>query len=326
MGTKATRKHKTNAGSKLGITLTLVFIASGLADIYKSVQPSGTAVGATVGTISLAVLAGALYKRYKTKKEKKVAIVRFEGVVEADALTSADKVVPALKDAFDDEQVDTLILSIDSPGGSPIESERISDYIEKRKAETGKKVLAVINGIGASAAYALAIHADEIIAGRSSLVGSIGAIVSTWDAHKLAERLEVEAKVFASGPLKSGLHPFIKPTPEAEEKYANLVTRAGQEFAAEVTAARKDKLKPHPGQDLFTGEVWLGTEALELGLVDELNTLDVLLATRFAEHKVEDFTFSPNYSLLYRMTHTVSEQVGQSIVRATTNAGAVRLR
>lgn len=200
------------------------------------------------------------------------AVVNIKGTMEDGGRASADNIIPALKNAFEDASAKAVILQIDSPGGSPLEAERIYTVMADLKHRHQKPTIAVINTMGASAAYLVAVHADKIVAGRYSLVGSIGAIISTYNVSRLAERFNVERQSFTSGPLKDFLDPLTPPTAAARKKAQDLVQSGAGQFIAEVKARRGPKLKPDA--DLFTGEIWLGAEAKELGLVDEVGTLE----------------------------------------------------
>lgn len=212
-----------------------------------------------------------------------LGVVRVEGNIMQTSLASSEKIVPALKAAFEDPNVKAVVLAIDSGGGAPLESERITYVIESMKKKTGKPVYAVIQNLGASAAYMIAMHSDEILCGRYSLVGSIGAVMSSWDVHKALNNYDVKQEVFASGKLKAMLNPFIEPTPEAKVKAQELVNKAGKIFLTEMKASRKDKLKP--GIDYATGEIWDGEQAVEIGLVDRLGTIEQLATEQNAEIK-----------------------------------------
>lgn len=205
-----------------------------------------------------------------------VGVVRITGGIEEGSQTaSANAVIPALSKAFNKPNVKAIVLAIDSPGGKPAEVERIYNYIAVKKKETGKPVVAVIGNTGASAAYMLAVHADKVYAGKYSIVGSIGAIMSSWDFHKIADRFDVKHKVYASGKLKGMLDPWSPPSAQADAKAQDMVDGMGKIFAAEVRLLRGDKLAKDV--DFFTGEVWSGEDALQLGLVDEVGTLDSMI-------------------------------------------------
>ena len=205
-----------------------------------------------------------------------VGVIRVTGdIVQGSATASADAVIPALSKAFAKPNVKAIVLYIDSGGGAPAEAERIYNYINAKKKETKKPVYAVISNVGASAAYLIAMHADKVYAGKYSLVGSIGAVMKTWDFHKVAQRFDVEQKTYASGPLKGMLDPWSPSTPEADAKAQSLVVSIGDRFAKEVRQRRGTALKPD--FKYFTGEVWTGEEAFEIGLTDGVDTLDSLV-------------------------------------------------
>lgn len=200
------------------------------------------------------------------------AVVNIKGVMEDGGNASADNIIPSLKLAFEDEHAKAVFLQIDSPGGSPLEAERIYSVLDYLKSKHKKPVIAVINNTGASAAYLVAIHADKIVAGKYSLVGSIGMIISTYNVSGLAERFHVEKYSFTSGPLKSFLDPLTPATPAVRKKAQEMVRVGAALFIEEVKLRRAGKLKA--GYDFFTGETWLGSEALRLGLIDEIGTLE----------------------------------------------------
>lgn len=207
-----------------------------------------------------------------------VAVVSIKGPISADNRQgSADAVIPAVRRAFHDEGVHVIVLRIDSPGGSPQESERITSEIDRLRKETGKQVEAVIDNMGASAAYMIAVHADRVTAGRYSLVGSVGAIMSLWNGSELAEKLGVSQTTYASGSLKDFGSMTRKPTAAERDKGQALVGGIGAIFADEVIATRGDRLRIKR-VELTTGEAWSGADAKRLGLVDEVGTLESVLA------------------------------------------------
>lgn len=245
-----------------------------------------------------------------------VAVVRITGTIAQGSPTgSADAVIPALSSAFGKPNVKAIVLAIDSGGGQPAEAERIYNYFNAKRDELCKKtdstlnrsasaasdplpasskstckpIYAVIGNTGASAAYLIAMHADKVYAGKYSLVGSIGAIMQTWDLHKIAQRFDVEHKTYASGTLKGMLDPWTPQTPEAEAKAQSLVVAIGKRFADEVRERRHGLLQPD--FKYFTGEVWTGEEAKRLGLIDGVDILDSLIKSTW---NVAYHDFGPN--------------------------------
>lgn len=217
---------------------------------------------------------------------KVVAVVRLEGEMVEGSPASAERVIPALRKAFELDSAQAVVLAIDSPGGSPLEAERIYTALQGLRKSKPKPVVAVINNLGASAAYLVAIHADHIYAGRYSLVGSVGAILSGWDAHEALGRQGVSQRVYTSGELKSLMNPYVAMSPQAERKANELVGAVARTFQAEVAARRAGKLAA--GTDIGTGEVWGGPDAVRLGLIDELSTFEQVMQDRWPGLQTHD--------------------------------------
>lgn len=245
----------------------------------------------------------------------RAGVVRIEGPIMAGALASADKVVPALERAFARDGVKAVVLAIDSPGGQPGEGEAIMDALDRLKAKTHKPVWAVIGNTGASAAYMIALRADHIVAGRYSLVGSIGAKLEGWGLHRMLGKLEVDHHMFASGGLKDMLDPYAPLTPEAAAKAQALVDRLGAAFKHDLERGRAGKLKP--GVDYATGEAWTGEEALRLGLIDEVGTLHTLVKERLALEPSEFGPANPAGGLLPFAT-----ELGRMLLASLAQGGA----
>lgn len=242
-------------------------------------------IGALLFAAYLAFYASSLGYRLIPNSEI-VGIVNVTGSIGAGQLASAEELVPVLEKAFNSPKVKAIALNIDSPGGQPFESERVGQTIDRLKSETGKPVYAFIGNTGASAAYLLALHADKIIAGRYSLVGSIGAVIAGWDLHKLAEKFDVTQRVYASGVHKNMLNPFVAMSKESEAKAQEMVNQMAVVFADEFKSKRGTKLKE--GFDYTTGEIWGGEEALAIGLIDEIGTIEGVVSNEW-HAKIHDF-------------------------------------
>jgi protease IV len=229
-----------------------------------------------------------------------IAVVTVVGEIGAGQLASAATVIPVLEHAFKSPAVKAIALHIDSPGGQPFEAERIGLTLDRLKSTTGKPVYAFIGNTGASAAYLLALHADQIIAGQYSLVGSIGAVISRWDVHTLLERWGIKHDVYVSGRHKHLLNPFTEPSKASTAKAQAMVQQMARQFSTYLYGRRMSKLKADV--DFTTGELWSGEEALAVGLVDELGTLESVVARVWAL-PLHDFGPSPmTRSLLQRLS------------------------
>ena len=256
-----------------------------------------------------------------TRKGDVVGVVRIEGAIMNTTLASGDKIVPALKRAFEDERVKIVVLAIDSGGGSPLEAERISYMIDALRKKHNKPIYAVIQNLGASAAYMIAMSTDKVYAGRYSLVGSIGAVLSSWDVHKAINRYDIQQKVYASGELKAMLNPFTAPTEAAERKAQALVDKAGALFLEELTAKRAGKLKA--GLNYASGEIWDGDQALKIGLIDELATIEKIALDNDAivrEYGPGQRTLSPFGASVGQAVRELGGEFAQGVREAATNA------
>jgi len=237
-----------------------------------------------------------------------VGVVRIEGKIDSSSIASAEKIIPALEKAFTTTSVKAVVLSVDSPGGAPVEAERIYTALDTLKQKHPKPVVAVINNLGASAAYMIAIHADKIYAGKYSLVGSIGMIMAPWELDRAIGKLDVKQRVYASGKLKAFLNPFTPVTAEADSKARQMVNQLGQVFVEEVKVSRGNVLKV--GVDYGTGEVWGGIEAKEFGLVDAIGTLDEVVSSTWC---LKTYDFGPVQQGLGFMRSSFAASVGAAI-------------
>ena len=205
------------------------------------------------------------------ESEPHTAIVELEGPITADSEASADVLVGSLRRAFEAEQSKAIIIRINSPGGSPVQSGYVYDEIKRlRVLYPDKKVYAVITDIGASGAYYIASAADFIYADKASLVGSIGVISSGFGFVGLMEKLGVERRALSAGENKSFLDPF-SPLKETDRKFwQSVLATTHKQFIEQVKKGRGDRLKD--SKELFSGLIWTGEQALEKGLIDGLGS------------------------------------------------------
>ena len=196
-----------------------------------------------------------------------VAEVVLSGVIQSSGDIDANEVIELLGSAFESKNAKAVILRIDSPGGSPVQSSRIYKAIVRFKKKFNKKIYVVVEDICASGCYYIASAADEIYADESSIVGSIGVVMSGFGAVDAIEKLGIQRRLYTAGKYKGLLDPF---SPENEKTIAhiqnNILNKSHQNFINAVKAGRGNKLSKH--KDLFTGLIWLGEDAKKLGLID----------------------------------------------------------
>jgi protease IV len=205
------------------------------------------------------------------KTSPHTAMVRIEGPIADQELASANNIARGLRRAFEDKHAVAVLLAINSPGGSPVQSGQVYDEIKRLRAKyPDKKVYAAISDLGASGAYYIAAAADQIYADQASLVGSIGVISSSFGFTGLMEKLGVERRLFTAGENKAMLDPFSPLADEQQELWQAVIESTHRQFIARVKAGRGNRLVDDP--QLFSGAVWSGEQALKLGLVDGLGS------------------------------------------------------
>jgi signal peptide peptidase SppA len=215
-----------------------------------------------------------------------IPVVRLSGTIMAGgsqfrpALNLAS-LAPLLEKAFADKEAPAVAFSVNSPGGSPVQSRLIYQRIRDLAAEKNKKVLMFVEDVAASGGYMIAIAGDEIIADPSSIVGSIGVISASFGFTGLMDKIGVERRIHTAGSNKSVLDPFSPEKEKDIEHLKSLQLEIHDVFIGMVKARRGARLKDDP--DLFTGLFWAGQKAKDLGLVDELGDMRSFLKARFGE-------------------------------------------
>ncbi|CEG52683.1 MULTISPECIES: signal peptide peptidase SppA [Stutzerimonas] len=219
------------------------------------------------------------------------AVINVRGMIADEEPASADNVVGALRAAFEDANTKGVVLRINSPGGSPVQSGYIYDEIRRLRGEyPAIKVYAVITDLGASGAYYIASAADEIYADKSSLVGSIGVTAATFGFVDTMEKLGVERRVYTAGEHKAFLDPFQPEKPEETQFWRGVLATTHQQFIDSVKRGRGDRLQEEQHPELFSGLIWSGEQALELGLIDGLGSTAHVAREVIGEPELVDFT------------------------------------
>ena len=188
-------------------------------------------------------------------------------------------VAPALEKAFSKKDSPAVALSINSPGGSPVQSRMIFDRIRALAEEKNKRVLVFVEDVAASGGYMIALAGDEIYADATSIVGSIGVVSGGFGFPELLKKIGVERRVYTAGENKVILDPF-KPEKESDIEYLKeLQLEIHQVFIDMVKSRRASRLAEDP--DLFSGLFWTGRRGLELGLVDNLGGMREEIKKRY---------------------------------------------
>ena len=188
-----------------------------------------------------------------------------------------------IKKAFSLKKAPSVAISINSPGGSPVQSHLIYKFIRELAKKNKKKVIVFTEDVAASGGYLIACAGDEIYANPSSIVGSIGVIYSSFGFKDLIQKMGIQRRVYTAGKNKSTLDPFLEEKTEDIERLKNIQLELHQDFINVVEESRTSKLKKDKGIELFSGEFWSGRKAKELGLVDGLGNADQILKEKYGE-------------------------------------------
>lgn len=222
------------------------------------------------------------------------ALIDINGVIADDRAASADNIVTALRNAFENENAAGIILRINSPGGSPVQAGYINDEIYRlREKYPDTKVYAVVTDICASGGYYIAAAANEIYADKASMVGSIGVLMDGYGFTGAMEKLGVERRLYTAGENKGFLDPFSPEKKEDVKHIKMMLNNIHQQFIDVVKKGRGDKLTDDP--KLFSGLIWTGEESLDLGLIDGLGSSGYVAREIIKAEKIVDYTLRPGF-------------------------------
>jgi protease-4 len=240
------------------------------------------------------------------------AVVEIKGEIAAGADASAEFVNAALKAAFEDEGAKAVVLLINSPGGSPVQAGIINDEIIRLKAKHKKPVYAVVEETCASAAYYIAASADKIFVDKASIVGSIGVLMDGFGFTGLMDKLGVERRLMTAGDNKGFLDPFSPQTEKPRADAQAMLNQIHQQFITVVKAGRGQRLKETP--EMFSGLFWTGQQAVELGLADQLGSLEYVAREVVKADDIIDYTRRENVA--ERLAKRFGAAMGDGAIRS----------
>jgi len=221
------------------------------------------------------------------KKKKIVSHLRLTGVIgnvgkfrQGIEYSGQEEII---KKAFSIKKALAVAITINSPGGSPVQSHLIYKFIREQAKKNKKKVIIFTEDVAASGGYLIACSGDEIYANSSSIIGSIGVISASFGFKNLIEKIGVQRRVYTAGKNKSTLDPFLDEKEEDINRLKNIQLELHQDFIDVVEESRGPKLIKNNGVELFSGEFWTGKKAKELGLIDGLGNADQILREKFGD-------------------------------------------
>jgi protease-4 len=249
------------------------------------------------------------------------AVVEIKGEIADGADASAEFVNSALRAAFEDEGARAVVLLINSPGGSPVQAGMMNDEIRRLKAKHKKPVYAVVEETCASAAYYIAVAADQIYVDKASIVGSIGVLMDGFGFTGLMDKLGVERRLLTAGENKGFLDPFSSQS-ERQRGYAQaMLNQIHQQFISVVKAGRGSRLKETP--EMFSGLFWSGQQAVELGLADQFGSLEFVAREVVKTEDIIDYTRRENVA--ERLAKRFGAALGEGAMKAALrSAPAIR--
>ncbi len=240
------------------------------------------------------------------------AMIAIKGEIADDADASAEYVLPALRSAMAEPGAKALVLLINSPGGSPVQAGLIHDEIGRLRKLHDKPVYTVVEESCASAAYYIAAASDKIYVDKASLVGSIGVLINGFGFVGTLDKLGIERRLLTAGDNKGFLDPFSPQSDKHREHAQKMLDQIHQQFITVVRQGRGDRLKETP--EMFSGLFWTGEQAVQLGLADQLGSLNGVARDVVKAAKLVDYTHKAD--LMERFAKRVGASAGASAARA----------
>ena len=247
------------------------------------------------------------------KKRKVISHIKLSGVIgnvgkfrQGIDYSSQEEII---KKAFSLKKALVVAITINSPGGSPVQSHLIYKLIKEQSKKTKKKVIVFAEDVAASGGYLIACAGDEIYANSSSIIGSIGVISASFGFKNLIEKIGVQRRVYTAGKNKSTLDPFLEEKNEDIERLKKIQLDLHKDFIEVVEKSRNSKLKKSE-VELFSGEFWSGSKAKGLGLIDGIGNANEILKEKFGEDVVIK-KFEKSKSWLSQKLSSSNNQVDQ---------------
>ncbi len=265
-------------------------------------------------TYLIAILGIAMYPRFKTElagsTDKHAAIIDVQGVIAENEAANANTIIEGLRDAVKDKNTQGIILNINSPGGSPVQSAYIFEEIRRLKEKHPEiPIYSVVSDICASGAYYIASASDKIYVNQASIIGSIGVIMNGFGFVDVLKKLGVERRLLTAGAHKAMLDPFSPLKATEAEHMQTLLDEVHQQFINAVRLGRGKRLVESP--EMFSGLVWTGADGIKLGLADDLGSVDsVAKEVIGTENKIN---FTPREKVLERLVGKFAASFGHAM-------------
>jgi len=270
--------------------------------------------------VAIALGAFAERRHATTPSGPHTALVELRGEIAAEADANAENILAGLKSAFEDSGSQAVVLRINSPGGSPVQAGIMNDEIRRMKAKYNKKLYVVVDETCASAAYYIAVAADDIYVDKASVVGSVGVLMDGFGFTGTMEKLGIERRLITAGENKGILDPF-SPMNDKQRAYAQaMIDQIHQQFIKVVREGRGKRL--HETPETFSGLFWNGEEAVKLGLADKFGNLDYVAREVVKAEDVIDYT--PKDNVAEKLAKKLGASIGAGAVHALRGLAPIR--
>ena len=208
-----------------------------------------------------------------------IAVIEINGLIASETSSSADTIVPLLKKASSNENSKAIVIKVNSGGGSATQSKIIFDEIKKLKKDMKKDIISIIEDVGASGGYYIAMAADEVFASETSIVGSIGVRLDSYDVRSFFNKLGIKSRTIYSGDNKLILDPFHELTSNQFKHVKKLTDQIHSQFINDLKQSRKNRLAKD--ESIYSGLFYTGIEAKNLGLIDGIYSIYDLKTERY---------------------------------------------
>lgn len=250
--------------------------------------------------------------------KKHTAMVEVSGLIAPGTDASAEKVTAALQAAFKDKNTQGVVVRINSPGGSPVQAQTIYEEMKRLRQKYPQIPLyAVVEDVCASGGYYVAVGADRIYVGKSSIVGSIGVLMNGFGFTGLMDKLGIERRLITAGENKGMLDPFSPLDEKDKEHVKKLMGDIHQQFIGVVREGRGKRLKDAP--EIFSGLIWTGSRSVDLGLADGFGSLEYVAREVIKAEDIRDFTLTEGIAEKFarRFGASISNALVEAVLRAS---------
>lgn len=222
------------------------------------------------------------------------AVVDLYGVIGADMGATSEQINRGLRNAFESDNAKGVVIHINSPGGTPVQSAEINAEISRlRGLYPEKPMYAVVSDMAASGGYFVAVAADQIYANQSSIIGSIGVRMDGFGFVGALKKYGVERRSLTAGENKAILDPFLPVKPAQKAHAEQILDRVHEHFIQAVKVGRGKRISDAP--EVYSGLFWSGDGAMELGLIDGFKSLDGVARDVIGEETIVNYTVQPDF-------------------------------